>query len=63
MGCEWIGEHGKVEKHLDFDNDKGECQFAAVKRPLSKKWDNTFTQCPLLKHRSVACYHSCSLLP
>ena len=55
MGCEWIGEYGKVEKHLDFDNDKGECQFVAVKCPLSQKCECTILRKFLATHCKKAC--------
>jgi len=55
MGCEWIGEYGKVEKHLDFDNEKGECQFVAVKCPLSKQCEFTILRKFLLAHCRKAC--------
>ena len=55
MGCEWIGEYGKVEKHLDFDNEMGECQFVAVKCPLSKQCECTIQRKLLAAHCKKAC--------
>jgi len=55
MGCEWIGEYGKLEKHLDFDNEKGECQFVAVRCPLSKKCECTILRKFLTTHCRKAC--------
>ena len=61
MGCEWIGEYGKIENHLNFDNEKGECQFVAVKCPLSVCCEctilrkNLMTHCKICKYRQFTC--------
>ena len=55
MGCEWIGEYGKIENHLDFENEKGECQFVAVKCPLSVCCECTILRKDLMTHCEKIC--------
>ena len=34
-GCDWVGNFGKIEQHLNTDEENGECQFVTVRCPVS----------------------------
>ena len=59
MGCKWIGEYGNIEKHLDSDNEKGECQFVTVQCPLSIQCDSII----LRKLLTIHCEKTCKYRP
>ena len=54
-GCNWIGGYGRIENHLNFGKEEGECQFVPVKCPLSQ-----YCECTILrKNLSAHCRNGC----
>ena len=52
-GCEWKGELGKLDKHLNLESVKGQCDFVEVECPL--KCGESFQRLDLEKHQSNEC--------
>lgn len=52
-GCEWTGELGKLNKHLNVDEQDGECQY--VKVPCPNKCYRVVPRCQLQSHLEKHC--------
>ena len=52
-GCEWEGELGDLDKHLNLGSVDGKCNFVAVKCPL--KCGKCIQRCYLTNHKSNEC--------
>ena len=53
LGCEWEGELGSLEKHLNKNLVEGGCQFVAVACPYS--CSQHFLRCQLEEHKRSRC--------
>ena len=55
LGCQWAGERGDLDQHLNDGSEEGECQCVTVACPydcghdLQRRW--------LQKHKAKACLH------
>ena len=54
-GCEWIGNFGKIEQHLNTGKENGECQFVVVECPVSVECKKYFLRKNLKNHISNVC--------
>ena len=54
-GCDWIGNFGKIEQHLSIDEQNGECQFVAVKCPVSVECEEYIFRKYLKNHINNIC--------
>ena len=54
-GCEWIGNFGKIEQHLNTGKENGECQFVVVECPVSVECKEYFLRKNLKNHLSNVC--------
>ena len=52
-GCEWKGELGELDHHLDLGSVKGQCDFVEVECPL--KCCESPQRCDLEKHHASEC--------
>ena len=52
-GCEWTGELGKLNKHLQLSEQDGECQY--VKVPCPNKCYRVVPRCELQSHLEEQC--------
>ena len=53
LGCQWAGEQGKLDEHLNGGSEKGKCQFMAVACPYS--CGDSFQRYQLRGHRVNDC--------
>ena len=53
LGCEWVGELGSLDKHLNQTSVEGECQFVTVACPYS--CGDSFQRCQLVEHKAKDC--------
>ena len=54
-GCEWIGNFGKIEQHLNVGKENGECQFTVVECPVSVECKKYILRIDLKHHVSNLC--------
>ena len=54
-GCDWVGNFGKVEQHLNIGKENGECQFVVVECPVSKICKEYFLRKNLENHVNNNC--------
>ena len=54
-GCDWVGNFGKVEQHLNIDEENGECQFVVVECPVSVECKEYFQRKNLENHVNNNC--------
>ena len=52
-GCSWVGELGKVTKHLEKDKSDGECKFVLL--PCSLTCGKQLLRCELKEHLTEEC--------
>ena len=52
-GCLWVGELGKLAKHLEEDNSNGECKFVLL--PCSFSCGKQMFRCELEEHLAEEC--------
>ena len=53
LGCQWAGERGDLDQHLNDESEEGECQFVTVACPYSCGHD--FKRCELKDHKMNDC--------
>ena len=53
LGCQWAGERGDLDQHLNNGSEEGECQFVRVACPYDCGW--CFKRCQLQKHKTKVC--------
>ena len=53
LGCEWAGERGDLDQHLNEGGEEGECQFVTVACP--NDCGRCFRRCQLWKHKAKDC--------
>ena len=58
-GCGWIGDLGKLEKHLAFGEIGGECQFVVVKCTVSNRCKVKILRSLLKHHVENVCQFLC----
>ena len=54
-GCDWIGNFGKIEQHLNIGKENGECQFVVVECPVSVECKEYFLRKNLENHVNNTC--------
>ena len=54
-GCDWVGNFGKIEQHLNIGKENGECQFVVVECPVSVKCKEYFLRKNLKNHVNNNC--------
>ena len=54
LSCQWTGERGDLDQHLNESSVEGECQFVTVACPYSCGDD--FQRCQLKKHKMNDCH-------
>ena len=54
-GCDWVGNFGKVEQHLNIGKENGECQFVVVECPVSVECKEYFLRKNLESHANNNC--------
>ena len=54
-GCEWVGNFGKIDQHLNIGNCDGECQFVVIECPVSLECKKHFLRKYLINHISNIC--------
>ena len=53
LGCQWAGERGDLDQHLNRDLEEGECQFVTVACPYG--CGDGFQRCRLKGHKASDC--------
>ena len=53
LGCEWVGELGSLDRHLNQNSVEGECQFVTV--ACSYSCGDDLQRCQLEEHRAKDC--------
>ena len=53
LGCQWAGEQGDLDQHLNDGSEEGECQFVTVACPHDCGED--FQRCQLQEHKANDC--------
>ena len=53
LGCQWAGERGDLDQHLNDGSEEGECQFVAVVCPYNCGHD--FKRCEIKEHKMTSC--------
>ena len=53
LGCQWAGERGDLDQHLNENSVEGECQFMMMACPYS--CGDNFQRCQLKKHKINNC--------
>ena len=53
LGCQWAGERGDLDQHLNKDLEEGECQFVTVAYPCD--CGDGFQRCQLEGHKVNDC--------
>ena len=54
-GCEWVGNFGKIDQHLNIGNCDGECQFVVIECPVSLECKKHLLRKYLTNHMSNLC--------
>ena len=54
-GCDWVGNFGKIEQHLNIGKENGECQFVVVECPVSIECKEYFLRKNLENHVNNNC--------
>ena len=49
-GCDWVGNFGKIDQHLNIGKENGECQFVVVECPVSVECKEYFLRKNLKNH-------------
>ena len=53
LGCDWVGELGSLDRHLNHNSVEGECQFMTMVCPYS--CGDGFQRCRLDEHKANDC--------
>ena len=53
LGCQWAGERGDLDQHLNGGSEEGECQFVTVVCPYD--CGDSFQRCQLEGHKANDC--------
>ena len=54
-GCDWVGNFGRIEQHLNIGKENGECQFVVVECPVSAECKEYFLRKNLENHVNNNC--------
>ena len=54
-GCDWIGNFGKIEQHLNIGKENRECKFVVVECPVSVECKEYFLRKNLENHVKYTC--------
>ena len=56
-GCDWVGNFGKIDHHLNIGKENGECQFVTVRCPVSVECKENILRKYLRNHINNICIY------